>query len=151
MSNDCPFCGSPSSVHKTKRSLPQIRRYHKMVSLAFDNWPESHPHQFANAEECRAYVQMKAGWREIGAQIPLTGMSKERAMMLAEAAIRGAGSYAMPIIHGDVLVIFKPKSVSFAKMSHLDFCKLNDAVEDVIRDIIGVEPEQLLKERERAA
>jgi len=146
----CPVCGYAEPKKGKPRSIDQHRRYFQLVREAFVHWPESHEHQFANAEECRAYLQMKAGWREIGAQIPLSGISKERAMMLAEAAIRGAGSYAMPVLHGDTLVIFKPKSISFARMPHLEFCALNDAVENVIRDIIGVEPEQLLKERERA-
>ena len=65
-------------------------------------------------------------------------------MLLAEAAIRGAGSWAMPIIHGDTLVIFKPKSVSFAKMPHADFCKLSDAVQDVIKAEAGIDIETAL-------
>lgn len=90
---------------------------------------------------------MKAGAREVGAQIPLTGLSKERAMLLAEAAIRGAGSYAFPVIHGDTLVIFRPKSVSFGKMAHSDFCKLSDAVADVILAETGIDAETLLREK----
>jgi hypothetical protein len=47
-------------------------------------------------------------------------------------------------------MIFRPRSISFGSMPHLEFCALASAVEDLIRNIIGVEPEQLLKERERA-
>ena len=94
---------------------------------------------------------MKAGAREIGAQIPLTGLSKERAMLLAEAAIRGAGSYAMPVIHGDTLVIFRPKSISFARMPHSDFCRLSDDVCEVIRAETDIDPDEILRNTERAA
>jgi len=120
------------------------------VSASFEHIPEDYEHQFSTVTEWRKFLEMKAGWREIGAQIELRRVSKEQAMMLAEVAIRGTGSMAFPVIHKDTLVIFRPKSISFASMPHLEFCALNDAVENVIRDIIGVEPEQLLKERERA-
>ena len=67
-------------------------------------------------------------------------------MLLAEAAIRGAGSYAMPKISGDTLVIFKPRSISFAKMSHEEFGKLNDAVAITIEQETGIRVEELLNE-----
>lgn len=146
---ECPHCGcalTPEEGGKA-RSPDQLRRYFAMIKAAFMQWPEAHPHQFASSEELRAWLQMKAGAREIGAQIPMAGMSKERAMLLAEAAIRGAGSYAMPIIHGDTLVIFRPKSVSFAKMPHADFCRLSDDVAAIIEDAVGVPADKLLSER----
>lgn len=143
----CPHCGCELAPEGKARSGDQLRRYFAMIRAAFLHWPESHAHQFANAEELRAFVQMKAGHRTVGAQIPLTGMSKERAMLLAEAAIRGAGSYAMPVIHGDVLVIFRPKSISFGKLDHSSFCRLSDDVEAVIRNETGLDPEALLVER----
>lgn len=121
-----------------------------MLRLAFTHWPETSERKFANEEELRAFVQMKAGAREVGAQIPLIGISKERAMMLAEAAIRGAGSYAMPVIHRDTLVIFKPKSISFAKMEHNDFCRLSDAVQTVIEQETGIRVDDMLKHGEAA-
>ena len=143
----CPHCGGDIERQAKPRSSEQLRRYFALLKAAFHHWPERHAHQFANVEECRAFLQMKAGHREIGAQIPLTGMSKERAMLLAEAAIRGAGSYAMPVIHGDVLVIFRPRSVSFAKMAHHDFCRLSDMVESVLQAETGLTADQLLTER----
>ena len=151
--NSCPHCGcelTPS--HKSKpRSVDQHRRYFGLMRAIFHHWPETHEHQFSSAEELRAFLQMKAGHREIGARIPLVGVNRERAMLLAEAAIRAAGSYAVPVLHGDTLVVFKPKSISFAKLSHAAFCALNDAVDEVIRAETGLDPEQVLKEHERAA
>lgn len=147
----CPCCGYSEPRKGKPRSLDQHRRYFLLVAAAMEHWPEHHEHQFTSIEALRKYLEMKAGWREIGAKIPLSGVRKEHAVVLVEAAIRAAGSYAMPILHGDVLVIFRPKSISFARMPHLEFCALNEAVGNVIRDIIGVEPEQLLKERGEAA
>ncbi len=148
----CPSCGFDAGPSNQKpRSVEQLRRHFGLIKAAFHHWPEAHERQFSDLEECRAWLQMKAGAREIGAQIPLTGMSKERAMLLAEAAIRGAGSYAMPIIHGDTLVVFRPKSIAFHKMPHAQFCALTDAVAEVIEAETGLQADDLLRETERAA
>lgn len=146
--NHCPHCGCELTQKEggKPRSVEQIRRYFAMLKHTWSNWPESHPQQFASSEEMRAWLQMKAGAREVGAQIPLTGMSKERAMLLAEAAIRGAGSFAWPIINGDTLVIFRPKSISFGRMAHHDFCRLSDAVSDVIEAETGIKIEDMMRE-----
>jgi len=117
-----------------------------MIKAAFMHWPEWHERQFSSSEELRSFLQMKAGAREIGAQIPLVGLSKERAMLLAEAAIRGAGSYAMPVIHGDVLVIFRPKSISFSRMPHAAFCQLSDDVAAVIEAETHIKVEDMMRE-----
>jgi hypothetical protein len=122
-----------------------------MVKAAFHHWPETSERQFASEEECRKYLQMKAGHREIGATIPLVGIGKERAMMLVEAGIRAAGSYAVPVIHGDTLVVFRPLSIAFGKLDHTTACRLFDDVAEVIRNETGIDPEQLLKEHEQAA
>lgn len=148
----CPHCGVIlDEPAKSVRSLPQLRRYFGMIRATLHHWPESHERQFASEEELRAFLQMKAGHREIAATIPITGMNKERAVILAEAAIRAAGSYALPVLHGDTLVIFRPKSIAFSKLGHSDFCKLSDEVSEVIRAETGLNPEQVLRETERAA
>ncbi len=147
----CPVCGYAEPKKGKPRSWDQHKRYFSLIRAAFEHLPEDFEHQFSNVHEFRKWCEMKVGWREVGAQIELRRVSKEQAMLLAEAAIRGAGSFAVPVIHKDTLVIFRPKSVSFAAMPHLEFCALSNAIDDLIRDIIGVEPKQLLKERERAA
>lgn len=148
----CPHCGCIlNDPGKSARSVPQLRRYFAMIKAAFHHWPESNSRQFSSVEELRAFLQMSAGFREIGATIPLVGMNKDRAVFLAEAAIRAAGSFALPVLHGDTLVIFKPKSIAFTKLSHTEFCRLSDDVGDVIFNETGVRGEQLLKETEAAA
>lgn len=153
MAQCCPHCGCEIETNRSgkPRSVEQHRRFFAMIKAAFEHWPESHERQFSSAEEMRKYLQMKAGYREVGATIPLTGINKQRAMLLAEAAIRAAGSYAVPVINGDVLVVFKPKSIAFDKLSHKDACRLFDDVEAFIEDAIGVPAQTLLKEQERVA
>jgi 4'-phosphopantetheinyl transferase EntD len=148
----CPHCGVEIEATKGKpRSLDQHRRYIAMIKAAYLHWPETHSVQFSSDEECRKFLQMKAGHFEIAARIPLIGLNKERAKMLAEAAIRAAGSYAVPVVKGNDLVVFVPKSISFQRMTHLAFCALNDVVADVIKTETGIDADTLLNETERAA
>lgn len=148
----CKVCGcAVDEPRGAPRSLDQLKRYFAVIRAAFHHWPETAARQFANEEELRAWSQMKAGYRDIAATIPLVGMQKDRALMLVEASIRAAGSYAMPVIHKGDIVIFKPKSISFAKLAHSDFCKLNDAVESVLEQEIGIPVDTLLKGHEAAA
>jgi hypothetical protein len=53
----------------------------------------------------------------------------------------------MPVMHGDTLVIFRPKSIRFATMPHLAFCGLVAAVETVIEHETGARVDDLLMER----
>ena len=147
----CPVCdtnlGNPDGI----RSVPQLRRYFSLIRAAFQHWPEGHERQFSSPEELRAFLQMKAGHRVVGASIPLAGINKERALLLVEAGIRAAGSMAFPVIHGSQVVVFRPKSIAFDKLDHTAACKLMEAVEDVILAETGLQPDQLLSETEGAA
>ena len=149
MASICPTCG-----HESKgppRSIDQHRRYFGMIKAAFHHWPETHERQFASEEELRKFLQMKAGHREIAARIPLTGIRKEQAVILAEASTRAAGSYAIPVIHGTELVIWKPKSIAFHNLGHRAFCELNQSVDEILQAEIGLSGDQLLQETEAAA
>lgn len=142
MADVCPTCGSK---RKGIRSGEQHRRFFGVVRAAYHHWPESHSRQFSSEEECRKFLEMKAGHREVGARIPLTGIRKEQAMMLAEAAIRAAGSYAIPVIHGSELIVWKPKSIGFESMGHKAFCELSSAIDEIIHDVFGMSGDDLLQ------
>jgi hypothetical protein len=147
----CPVCGYKEQKADKARSLAQHRRYFGLLKAVFAHWPETHERQFADEHELRKWCEMKAGWREVAATIPMVGMQRERALMLVEAAIRAAGSYAIPVLHKGDMVIFRPKSISFSRMPHHEFNDLCDRVERVIREETGLDPEQVLREHEHAA
>lgn len=147
----CPVCGFAEKKGGKPRSLDQHRRFFGLCRATFAHWPEAHERQFADEHELRAWLTMKAGWRDVAAQIPLAGLARDKALVLVEASIRAAGSFAMPVLHKGTLVIWKPRSIKFATMAHIEFCSLSNAVDDVIRAETGIDPEQLLKEHERAA
>ena len=144
----CPHCDCDISEPKEgkQRSTPQLRRYFKTIRLAYDQWPEDHQMQFASAEELRKFLQVKAGYGEVTAIIPLTGIRKEQAQMLATAAIHGAKAYAFPIIRGSELRIVVPKSIRYDKLSHSAFCELNDRVAVEIELALGITCDQLLEQ-----
>jgi hypothetical protein len=135
----CKVCGSDAADGQGKpRSTDQLRRYFAMIRLTFDNWPEQHETQFSSQEDCRKTLQMMAGYREIGSRTKLIGIKPEVAVMLAQAAIGGAGAYARPVIHNGELIIWRPISIAFQKMSHEAFCALSDKVQAVIEAETGI-------------
>jgi hypothetical protein len=144
----CPCCETkidPAKATKP-RSTPQHRRYFAMVKAAFFHWPESHFVQFADETECRKWLQMRAGWRDIAARLPITGMQPDRLKMFAEAAFKAAGTHAVPVVHKGELVIWVPRSIRFDRMPHQEFCALSDAVGAVIEQEAGLRTDQLLSE-----
>ncbi len=147
----CPHCGCSHDAQERPRSVRQLRRYHAMIRAAYAHWPETAEVQFSGEEECRKYLQMRAGWREVGARIPLVGVKPETAKMLAAAAIAGAKAHAWPVIHERELIVWVPRSIKFASMGPQEFGQLSDAVAVVIKDMTGMDAETLMKEHERAA
>lgn len=148
MSGTCPTCGANT---KAPRSIDQHRRFFGLMKAAFHHWPENHERQFADETELRKFITMKAGHREIGARIPLTGIRKEVAVTLVEAGIRASGTYATTAIHGSDLIVWKPKSINFKTLGHLPFCALNTAVDEILKAEIGLSGDELLREHEAAA
>lgn len=122
-----------------------------MIRKVYHSWPENHEHAFSSSEELRAYLQMKAGHKEMVADIPLSGVPKERVKIIVEAAIRATGSYAFPVVHRERLIIFKPKSIAFDRLSHAQAVGLFNEVEAVIKAEAGIDPEQLMQSEEHAA
>jgi len=147
----CPECGCVLHDGEKPRSPEQHRRFFAVCAAAYHNWPESHERQFADAEDCRKWLQMKAGWRVVGSSIPLSDTTPDEAVLLAKAAIAGAGAYAQPVIHNGHLVVWRPKSIKWNKMGHEEFCALNNAVDDVIHEIFGMDGDELLNHHSEAA
>ena len=150
----CPVCDSDLVWigHNSKpRSYEQHKRYFKMVDLAFDHWPAKHKRQFSDAEECRKFLQMKAGWFLEASRMPVMGMRAETAVVFAEAMFKAAGSFAIAMQQGDDIVVWKPKSIKYEKLSHTKACELFEKVNWIIRDEIGVSGDELLERQKEVA
>lgn len=152
MSKHCPACGVTLDDKPSKpRSIDQHRRFFAVVRAVYQHWPESHDVQFSTETECRKWLQMKAGWREVASRTPLVGVKSDTAVMLATIAMRSAGAHAVAVAHKGELVIWKPQSIRFDRMGHQEFCKLNDEVQAVIESETSLRVDDLLKETEAAA
>ena len=145
----CPCCEHTFNAAKVgkPRSPEQNRRFWAVVRAFFDHWPETNARQFSSENELRIWAQMKAGYRDIAARIPLVGIQRERGLMLVEAGLRAAKSNAVPVIHKDEMVIFTPRSISFASLPHGKACEVLSAVETLLENESGLKAEELLRER----
>jgi hypothetical protein len=126
------------------RSLDQHKRFFGLVRAAFHHWPEVHDQQFADETECRKFLIMKAGWRDLRLSLPLSGIRAPAAIALVTAALRSAGSHAAVRVDKGTLYVWTPKSINFAAMPHLEFCALSDAVSQTIELETGLSSEELL-------
>lgn len=142
----CPNCTATFDLNRIgkPRSVDQHRRFFSICKAAFLHWPDDHERQFADAEDARKWLTMKAGYRELAAQIPLRNVKPNMAIMLCEAAMRAAGAHAVAVAHKGNICIWTPRSIRFDKMSHMEFCKLNDDVADVVKAEIGITADELL-------
>jgi hypothetical protein len=131
-----------------------------MVKAAFLNWPASQEFQPRNSEELRKWLTAKAGWVEriiIEPPAELT-FSDERsaklAMLWMEQSInlvRRSEDYTWIRRHGNNIVVFVPKSISFHGMDPQSFGMLNDKVSDLLADIIGLNGDELLQRQKEVA
>ena len=102
------------------------------------HWPSSHPRQFTNATELRKHWEMAVGHKDVGAQIPLTGVPRDKALAIAEMVLRGIDNFAEPVLQGDVLIVYKPKSVKFESLNSREASSLFDDVANIIEQETGL-------------
>lgn len=145
----CPHCGC--EIEKSKRSHPQLGRYFARLKAMFHHWPDTHDRQFSNENEFRAWIQMKAGYRDIVLDMPMSGIKGEVAAMIATTVLRSAGSYAVAAAVKGRLVVLKPRSIAFHKMGPKEFSRLVDDVDAAYRNETGLDPDDVTRQTETAA
>lgn len=144
----CPNCEATFDLNKIgkPRSVEQHRRFWGIMKCAFASWPESHERQFTSMNDLRIWLTMMAGWREVAATVPLTGVKPDVAVLIATAAMKAAGANAHAVSGKGNLYIWTPKSIRFDKMGPQEFGLLNDAVADVIAKEMGITADELLEQ-----
>lgn len=151
----CPQCDFDlgKTVGGRPRSVPQHRRYFKMVSAFHQHWPEWHPNQFARPEHLRKWAQMKCGHFEERGRIGRNqfGADAERFIMGARWLVDLVGAYVIPVVKGDDIIIYVPKSISFNKLPHNEAVRLMGDVEAFLEDQSGLKADDVLRETEQAA
>jgi hypothetical protein len=149
--HECPNCGVVLTKH---RSSPDHRRFFALVSAAFEQWPEHCEFQPDSREQLRAWLTCKAGYREATpVMLPDDATDTMRVLfrLSIEAAINAAGNVAFVVPYRDSVAVIKPRSIAWDKIGQKEFNAVRSAVEDVIRAETGLDPEELLREKERAA
>lgn len=144
----CSVCGSKHNPTTGKpRSYDQHKRFFALCKQAYMHWPESHAEQFSDETDCRKYLIMRAGWRDIASKINLTGIREDKAILLATAVLSGLPTnvYARPVLHNGQLIVWVPRSISYEKMPHLEMCALSDAVAEVIEAETGIKVDDLMQ------
>lgn len=140
----CPHCGKGGK----RRSIEQHRRYFALCKLAFDNWPETHDFQPDNVEHLRKWLQIKSGYRTV--QEIEVARTDPQSLKIMEATLRAAmkatSDYAWTVTHGKKLYVIASKSIAFDKISHGEFCTLNNLVQEVIEAETGISTDDLMRE-----
>ncbi len=140
---------------KKYRSSPQHRRFFKVVTRAFEQWPENHDWNPIDENHLRKLLLIQAGYFEArDAEIPWPENKDDMARYaIAFGAAydelkRWAGQYG-EIRHNKnytKLRAYRAKSMNFKTMDHRTACKVMSDVEALIEQVMGCTTDQLLKE-----
>lgn len=133
------------------RSLDQHRRFFGLCRALFLHWPEAHAFKPDNEEHLRAYLLVKAGHRSVKEFfIAETEANESIAQLIPIVSAVMMNRYCWAWVEGEAIKVCAPLTTNFREMKHADACKVYDAV-DAYLISIGIDPEQYLKEQERAA
>jgi hypothetical protein len=148
----CPHCKKALAA---PRSLPDHRRFFGLIRAAFFHWPEDHPDFVPDTEEhLRAWLLCKAGYRQV-TTIPIEDIDDPAVVqtiaVAASAAIKAAGGYAFVRPDSGAIRVFSAKSMNFETLDQKRFNAVRNAVEDVLKAELGIDPDTLLDETEQAA
>jgi hypothetical protein len=137
--HSCPECGALLNAPRSHKHLGALFVF---IKHAFENWPESHEFQPDNTEHLRAWLLVKAGHR---APQHVFRFANKRELQIVMGFVqeemrvdRARGVYGWPVIQDGGLVIVRPKSIAFNKLSEKAFCKISDGVFKVILDETGI-------------
>ena len=137
----------------SKRSIAQHRRFFAVIKAAHDHWPESHPFQPDSSEHLRAWLLVRAKHCDIKS-FDMTNDASEAAKLLPIITAVMLRKHCWARANGSELQVCVPRSIAITgehAVGHLEFCDINRDVDDIIRAETGLDPDQLLRERERAA
>lgn len=151
---ECTVCGHRAKDDADERSLQQHKRFYGVVKAAFDQWPEASEFRPESIDHLRQWLICAAGpqWRDATTQdvpAPLRNAAIAGFVdVLAHSVADRTARYPFPRVNTWTwkATIYTAKSIKFAKMPHMEFNALSQAVDDVIKAEIGVDPDQLLKE-----
>ena len=133
------------------RSNDHHRRFFGLVRAVFHHWPEALEFQPDNEEHLRAYLLVKAKHRTIKTfYLSDENIADECARVVPIVSAMMLHRYCWAWSDGNAIHVAAPESTAFDKLPHLKACAVYTAVEDFLRTI-GIDPEKVLDETEKAA
>lgn len=156
MTRHCHECGAVQlDEPKHNRSTPQLRRFYAIIRAAYLNWPDSTPSGFRphSEEHLRRWLEMRAGLFTVTKQLRIRSMDPDYAYMTIRALFEHSEDTTLFLeLDGNLLTQKKVKSIAYEAMKEsAEFSRLKDAICEIIEIEVGVAPEKLLRESEKAA
>ncbi len=150
----CPHCLSDLDPVKGKpRSVEQLRRFFGMLRAMYFHWPETAEFQPHSEDHLRKWVLCMAGHRNVIRTLTIPGSNNPARvatiMEFAEAILGIDNRFGR--WKGATLAVYEAKSIAFHKLGQAAFNSLNDEVEAVYRAETGLNPDEVLKQTEKAA
>ena len=133
----CPVCGYDN---KDKRSLPQLRRFWKMLGAYLHHWPERHSFQPESKEQLKAWAMIHTGNYDVIDYQPGKVFS-----------FNVPSRYAFCKDTKEGLRFWLPKSISFHAMGHQKACEALSDVEEFLEGETGLKADEVMIETENAA
>ena len=128
------------------RSHIQHKRFFAVVAAAFDHWPEAHPFQPDTADHLRAWLLVRAKHCTIQT-FEMSEDASEVARLIPVITAAMMGRHCWAKASGTTLHVCVPQSINYQTVGHQEFQKINDAVDEILRAEIGLDPDKLLTER----
>lgn len=136
-----------------QRSIEQHRRFFGLMAALYEHWPESHRFRPDNSEHLRAWLLVRAGHHVVNTYY-LNEDASEFAKLLPIVVATMMRKHCWCRARGNELHVCVPLSISIHgpdSIGHELFCKINSDVDEVIRAETGLDSDELLREREKAA
>ncbi len=132
------------------RSYQQHKRFFGLVEAAFNHWPEGHPFKPKDSEHLRHWLLCAVNHSTIKTfetEGDATAIAKLLPIVVAIMTKTNCWTKAV----GNEVQVCVPKSISYEEVSHQEFQGISNVVGDIIQEVIGIEPDTLLAESEKAA
>ncbi len=141
---------------KLPRSAPHHRLFFAAISEAFNQWPESHSFQPDNSEHLRAWLLVKAGYREKPLATRIEGDVPSASLMAdfverVVAVTMGTGKYGFAVVHGEHLIVLTPRSIAWEELEQNDFNVVSQKVSDVLKAEVNMSLDDFKREAGEAA
>jgi hypothetical protein len=129
------------------RSQASHNHYFAAIAEAWANLPEREAERHLTAEHLRKYALIKSGYAD---QEDFVAGSKAEAVRLA-TALRKVDGYSVVTISGCVVTRWTAKTQRMNAMGRKDFQESKQAVLDYVAGLVGVSPDELSSNAQRAA